>query len=151
MSEISLAQQKFLLAQKKHRRTVAVSRLCIFLFFLGIWEGAARLGLIDSFFFSSPSGVILCAYDMFLDHTLFIHVGVTLFETISSFVLVTVFALLTAIILWLNKKISETLEPYLVILNSLPKSALAPLLIVWLGANYNTIIITAKEALICPL
>lgn len=142
MSEISLAQQKFLHTQKKHRQIVTVSRLCIFVLFLGLWEGAARLGLIDSFFFSSPSGVVSCAYDMLIDHTLFAHVGITLFETIASFVLATALALLTTVILWLNKKISETLEPYLVILNSLPKSALAPLLIVWLGANYNTIIIT---------
>ncbi len=142
MSEISLAQQKFLHTQKKHRQIVTVSRLCIFVLFLGLWEGAARLGLIDSFFFSSPSGVVSCAYDMLIDHTLFAHVGITLFETIASFVLATALALLTTVILWLNKKISETLEPYLVILNSLPKSALAPLLIVWLGANYSTIIIT---------
>lgn len=110
--------------------------------FFGLWEGAAQLNLIDSFFFSSPSRVIICAYDMLLDHTLFTHIGVTLFETIASFILVTVLALVATIILWLNKKISKTLEPYLVILNSLPKSALAPLLIVWFGANYNTIIIT---------
>lgn len=142
MSEISLTQQKFLLNQKKHRQIVTLSRLCLFVLFFGLWEGAAQLNLIDSFFFSSPSRVILCAYDMFLDHTLFTHIGVTLFETIASFVLVTVLALVATIVLWLNKKISETLEPYLVILNSLPKSALAPLLIVWLGANYNTIIIT---------
>ncbi len=142
MSEISLAQQMFLHTQKKHRQIVTVSRLCIFVLFLGLWEGAARLGLIDSFFFSSPSGVVSCAYDMLIDHTLFAHVGITLFETIASFVLATALALLTTVILWLNKKISETLEPYLVILNSLPKSALAPLLIVWLGANYSTIIIT---------
>lgn len=142
MSEISLAQQKFLLTRKKHQRIVTASRLCIFLLFLGLWEGAARLNLIDSFFFSSPSRVILCARDMLLDHTLVVHVGITLFETLASFVLVTVLALITTIVLWMNKKISETLEPYLVILNSLPKSALAPLLIVWLGANYNTIIVT---------
>ena len=122
MSEISLAQQKFLLAQKKHRRTVAASRLCIFVLFLTIWECAARMNLIDSFFFSSPSDVILCAYNMLLDHTLFTHVGVTLFETISSFVLVTILALLTTIILWLNRKISETLEPYLVILNKIGRA-----------------------------
>ena len=69
MSEISLAQQKFLLAQKKHRRTVAASRLCIFVLFLTIWECAARMNLIDSFFFRSPSDEILCAYNMLLDHT----------------------------------------------------------------------------------
>lgn len=58
------------------------------------------------------------------------------------------FATLITIILWFNKHISETLEPYLVVLNSLPKSALAPLLIVWLGANYNTIIITGMSVAI---
>lgn len=142
MSEISLAQQNFLLTQKKHKRTVTVSRLCIFILFLVIWESAAQFGFIDSFIFSSPSKVFLCAYGMIQDHTLFIHIGITLFETIASFLLVTFFALIITILLWLNKRLSETLEPYLVILNSLPKSALAPLLIVWLGATYKTIIIT---------
>lgn len=148
MSEISLAQQKFLLTQKKHRRAVTVSRLCIFLFFLGLWETAAQLNLIDSFFFSSPSRVLFCAYAMALDQSLFVHIGITLFETIASFTLVTVSALIITIILWFNKRLSETLEPYLVILNSLPKSALAPLLIVWLGANYTTIIITGMSVAI---
>jgi len=148
MSEISLAQQKFLLTQKKHRRTVTISRMCIFLCFLGLWEGAVRLQFIDSFFFSSPSRVVLCAYNMAADHSLFGHIGITLFETIMSFTLVLILALIITIILWFNKKISETMEPYLVILNSLPKSALAPLLIVWLGANYKTIIITGMSVAI---
>ena len=69
MSKISLAQQKFLLSQKKHRQIVTISRLCIFVLFFGLWEGAAQLNLIDSFFFSSPSRVIICAYDHFIrDH-----------------------------------------------------------------------------------
>ncbi len=148
MSEISLAQQNFLLTQKKHKRTVTVSRLCIFILFLAVWEGAARLKLIDSFIFSSPSKVLRCAYGMILDHTLFAHIGITLFETIASFGLVLFFALAITIILWLNKRLSETLEPYLVILNSLPKSALAPLLIVWLGATYKPIIITGVSVAI---
>ena len=99
MSELSLAQQKFLLTQKKHRRTVAISRLCIFLCFLGLWEGAARLEWIDSFFFGSPSRVFLCAYEMILDRSLFAHLGVTLFETIASFTLVLFLALIITIIL----------------------------------------------------
>lgn len=142
MNELSLAQQNFLLTQRKHKRTVTVSRLCIFILFLAVWEGAARLGLIDSFIFSSPSKAALCAYGMIADQTLFAHIGITLFETIASFGLVLFFALVITIILWLNKRLSEILEPYLVILNSLPKSALAPLLIVWLGATYKTIIVT---------
>lgn len=148
MNELSLAQQKFLLTQKRHKRTVTVSRLCIFILFLTLWEGAAQSGLLDSFIFSSPSKVLLCAYGMALDQTLFAHIGITLFETIASFLLVLISALVITIILWLNKGLSETLEPYLVILNSLPKSALAPLLIVWLGATYNTIIITGVSVAI---
>lgn len=148
MTEISLAQQNFLLAQKRHKRSVRTSRLCIFLLFFGLWEVASQSGLIDSFIFSSPSKLFLCAYGMILDHTLFTNIGITLFETIVSFLLVIFFALFVTIILWFNKHISETLEPYLVVLNSLPKSALAPLLIVWLGANYNTIIITGMSVAI---
>lgn len=145
MTEISLAQKKFLSAQKKHKRTVAVSRLCIFIFFLTLWEAAAQLDFIDSFIFSSPSKICYCAYNMILEHSLFMHIGITLFETLASFFLVFLSALIITIILWFNKHLSETLEPYLVILNSLPKSALAPLLIVWLGANYTTIIITGMS------
>lgn len=148
MNELSLAQQNFLLTQKRHKRTVTVSRLCIFILFLALWEGAARFGFIDSFIFSSPSKVLLCAYGMAVGQTLFAHIGITLFETIASFLLVIISALVITIILWLNKGLSETLEPYLVILNSLPKSALAPLLIVWLGATYNTIILTGVSVAI---
>lgn len=148
MTDVSLAQQHFLSAQKRHKRTVTVSRLCVFLFFLGIWEAASQTGLIDSFIFSSPSKIFLCAYGMALDHSLFTNIGITLFETLVSFFLVIVCALFITIILWFNKHLSETLEPYLVILNSLPKSALAPLLIVWMGANYNTIIITGMSVAI---
>ena len=78
---------------------------------------------------------------MFLDHSFFTHTGITLLETILSFLLVTLLSLLAATLLWYIKDLAEVLEPYLVILNSLPKSALAPLLIVWLGTGTNTIIV----------
>lgn len=148
MSEISIAQQKFLTAQRKHKRTVACSRLLIFVSFVLLWEGAAYFHLIDSFIFSSPSKVLVCFYQMLTENSLLAHIGITLFETIVSFVLVILCALAVTILLWFNRKLSETLEPYLVILNSLPKSALAPLLIVWLGASYKTIIITGMSVAI---
>ena len=74
------------------------------------------------------------------DGSLFLHTGITLAETLISFLLVLVIGTLAAILLWLSRQFSEIMEPYLVVLNSLPKSALAPLLIVWLGANMRTII-----------
>ena len=148
MHEISLAQQKYLTARKRHKRTVFCSRFLVFFLFIGLWEAAADLKLIDSFIFSSPSRVFLCFYQMLIDKSLLNHIGITLLETIASFLLVILLALCITILLWFNRKLSETLEPYLVILNSLPKSALAPLLIVWLGANYRTIIVTGMSVAI---
>lgn len=103
---------------------------------------------IDPFIFSSPTRLIICFYQMITSQKLLYHIGITLFETLSSFFFVIILTLLIAAILWFSKTLSETLEPYLVVLNSLPKSALAPLLIVWLGGNYKTIIITGMSVAI---
>ena len=62
-------------------------------------------------------------------------------ETLARFFLVIVIGLLAATLLWYSQKLSEITEPYLVILNSLPKSALAPLFIVWLGTGSTTIVV----------
>ncbi len=72
---------------------------------------------------------------------MFTHISVTLMETLLSFALVVISGIGTAVLLWICPRLSKVLEPYLVTLNSLPKSALAPLLIVWLGANVRTIIV----------
>lgn len=134
-------QDQFVLAHKRHHQQITLSRLVIFLFFLGIWELSARLGWIDSFFFSSPSRVFLCFVQQLRDNSMLLHIGITLYETIVSFLLVLLFSLLVATMLWYSAGLSEVLEPYLVILNSLPKSALAPLFIVWLGTGSKTIIV----------
>ncbi len=134
-------QEKFIREHKRHHRFVMFARASVFVIFLVIWELLSRFGVIDSFFFSSPTGVILCAYQMLLDLTLFTHIFVTLYETIISFLLVILIGILTASLLWFSKTLSEILEPTLVVLNSLPKSALAPLFIVWLGTGTKTIII----------
>lgn len=110
---------------------------------LSIWELCARLGIINDFIFSSPTRVTMTFIDMVRDRSIFVHTGVTVMETLISFVLVVGFGLLISILLWSSRSISEVLEPYLVMLNSLPKSALAPILIVWLGNNIKTIIVAS--------
>ncbi|MFR3728423.1 ABC transporter permease [Lacrimispora sp.] len=139
----SLAQQEFILKEKLHRRNVRVIRMMLLVLLLSLWELCARLGIINDFIFSSPSRVTICFLDMVKDRTIFIHTGVTVMETLVSFALVIGFGLLTAILLWSSRSVSEVLEPYLVMLNSLPKSALAPILIVWLGNNIKTIIVAS--------
>ena len=79
---------------------------------------------------------------------MFTHIGITLTETLVSFVFTVFLGIGTAVLLWCCPKLSRILEPYLVVLNSLPKSALAPLLIVWLGANIRTIIVAGMSVAI---
>lgn len=148
MNNISSAQQNYLNMQKRHKQIVFYSRLFIFFGFLFLWELLSDLNVIDSFIFSSPSKIGLCFLTMIKDHSLFLHLGTTLFETIVSFFFVTMLSILFAVLLWSNKKLSEILDPYLVVLNSLPKSALAPLLIVWFGATKTTIIVAGMSVAI---
>lgn len=135
------AQQAYIATHRKHHHMVALCRLSILLIFLILWEYTTRSGYIDIFFFSSPSSIVRYLYQMLVDSSFFTHTGITLLETIVSFLLVTLMSLFLAMLLWYRSSLSEILEPYLVVLNSLPKSALAPLLIVWLGTGSKTIIV----------
>lgn len=134
-------QEKYERSHKRYHYMITLVRILILLMFLVLWEVSARKGYIDSFFFSSPSNVAICFIDMVKDLSFFSNTGITLLETIISFSLVFIIGIVSATTLWYSKRCSKVLEPYLVILNSLPKSALAPLFIVWLGTGINTIIV----------
>lgn len=141
MNNLSPAQQTFLRKKRKEKWLIHFSQIAIFLLFLLLWETAAEKEWIDSFIFSSPSLIIKNFFTMWKYQNLSAHILITLAETLISFVLVILLSTCTAVLLWASPSLSKVLEPYLVLLNSLPKSALAPLLIVWLGANQKTIII----------
>lgn len=147
-NECSINQKKYLLRIRRHRIFIAAVRILILAAFLLIWEISARTGMIDSFIFSSPSKITACFLEMTSDGSVFFHTGITLYETVVSFFLVTVSGIIIAVLLWCSRKASEIAEPYLVVLNSLPKSALAPLLIVWLGATPTTIIVAGMSVAI---
>ena len=139
----TMAQQAFLAKQKRRRHFVLFCRVFLLVFLLVLWELSARVGIINDFIFSSPSRIVASFLRMTADQSIFLHTGVTVFETLVSFFLVTAIGILGAVLLWSSETLSEILEPYLVMLNSLPKSALAPILIVWLGNNTRTIIVAA--------
>lgn len=142
-SRPSKAQEQFLKNEKHHHLLVGSARFLVFFLFAGLWELSADLGMIDSFIFSSPSRIALCFYTMAMDKSIFLHIGITLYETLISFFLTVLISVTLAVLLWANRTASQIAEPYLVMLNSLPKSALAPLLIVWLGSHMHTIILAA--------
>ena len=127
---------------RKRNIFIQASRILVLLLFLILWEYASYVGIIDSFIFCSPSKIYFCFIHMIQDHSLFLHVTTTLYETLMSFILVTLLSIMAAVLLWISDLCAKIFEPFLFTLNSLPKSALAPLLIVWLGANRKTIIVS---------
>lgn len=138
-------QEEFIRKHRRHHHEIASWRTLIFVLFIVLWEVSANRKWIDSFFFSSPSRVARCFVDQLRHNAMLSHIGVTLLETVLSFLLVIAFSLLISTLLWHSRKLSEILEPYLVVLNSLPKSALAPLFIVWLGTGTRTIIVAGMS------
>ena len=142
-NNLSKEQQFYIKKTRQHKHLVLFFQIFIFAFFIILWEISSHNGIINTFIFSSPSRMLLACQELFLTGDLLKHIGITLAETFGSFFLVASISLLIAILLWWNTTLSEIFEPYFVILNSLPKSAMAPIFIVWLGNNMKTIIITA--------
>jgi NitT/TauT family transport system permease protein len=140
---VSAAQQAYVQMYWIKNRRIRLYQCFLLISFLIIWEVTADFGLINSFIFSCPSNIIRASIEMASDGLLFYHIGITLLETLISFFLVNFIGIFMAVILWWNQNISKVLEPYLIVLNSLPKSALAPVFIVWLGNNMKTIIVAA--------
>lgn len=140
---MSKRQEEFLRRAARQKRTVICLRILFFVLLVAAWEAATRIGWMDSFIFSSPSRICLCFAEMAKNHLIFYHIGITLGETFLSFALVIILGILLAVLLWWNETAARVLEPYLVVLNSLPKTALAPVFIVWLGNNMKTIIVAA--------
>ena len=130
----------FLNKIKKNKILINTFRIFIVLLFISIWELLSSYKIINTFLFSSPSNVLKTFISMVVDKSIFIHIGVTLYELIISFLLSTVVALIISIIFWSNETIYKIIDPYITIINSLPKVALGPLIIIWCGASTNSII-----------
>ncbi len=125
---------------KKKKVIVIAARVLILALILGIWELCAQLELIDPFITSSPSRVGLTIAELYKNGTLFYHIGITLMETLVGFAIAVVVGYAVAILLWASETVRKVLEPYIVVLNSLPKIALGPLIIIWIGTGYSAII-----------
>lgn len=139
----SPSQTLYMKKIKQHHHLVLFVQIFLLIFTVAAWEICSDIGLLNSFIFSSPSRMMKSAAELYKDGNLLNHIGITLAETFGSFLLVAILTILIAVLLWWNQTFSEILEPYFVILNSLPKSAMAPIFIVWLGNNMKTIIVTA--------
>lgn len=133
----------YLRAIHAHRRSVRLTRILVLFLFLALWELGARVGWFDVFILSCPSRIVAAIGRLWSEGSLFLHMGVTLYETVMGFLLGTGLGILLAILLWWLPFVNEVMDPYLVVLNALPKIALGPVLIVWIGAGMGSIIVMA--------
>lgn len=147
MSTFSLEYQKYLQKKKKEKRIILFAQIFILLFLLGLWEILAHFHLINTFLTSSPSMVIKTFFSLFKNNDLLTHITTTLLETFFSFLMASMIGIGVSTLLWWNHYLAKIIDPYLTILNSLPKVALGPLIIIWVGASVKSIIFMAL--LIC--
>ena len=140
---MSNEHKKYLRKLKINKLLISITQISIFIFFIIIWQFLASHNYINSFITSSPTKILSTISKLYIENNLFIHIWITVKETIISFMITTLLSIIISIILYESDFLSKVIDPYLTILNSLPKVALGPIIIIWIGANQNGIITMA--------
>lgn len=125
---------------RKNKIFIIACRCFILALILGLWELMAHFKIVDPFITSSPSRVVKTIVSLYKSGDLMRHIGITLGETLAGFAIAVVAGYIIAILLWSSETVRGVFEPYIVVLNSLPKIALGPLIIIWIGTGYSAII-----------
>ena len=141
MSTYSEEHKRFLKKIKKRKYLIYLTQGLIVITLFLIWELLAKFNIINTFLFSSPSSIFTTISGLIEANNFVNHILVTLYEILISCSLSLIIGFIIATVLWWNDFIAKVIDPYLTILNSLPKVALGPLIIIWVGASINSIIV----------
>ncbi len=140
---ISKEHERYLKKIKLHKVSILSTQVLVLIVFFILWELLARFKVIDAFITSQPTRILKTIVNLYNEGELFKHIGITCLETIIGFTFGTILGTVIAIILWWSEFLSKVSEPYLVVLNSLPKIALGPVFIIWIGPGPASIIVMA--------
>ncbi len=143
MSTFSQEHLEYLKRIKQNKIFISFFRLFIIFLFLIIWEVLSREKIINTFLFSSPTRIYNTIISLFSNGQLISNISITIYEVLISFTLATMIGIMFASIMWFNETLAKIVDPYITIVNSLPKVALGPLIIIWVGASINSIIFMA--------
>jgi NitT/TauT family transport system permease protein len=143
MSEELREHELYIKNVKRRKVKIVTTRFLILISIFALWEIAGDLKWVDPFLTSTPSRMWKSLIQLYSEGILFKHIWITCFETILGFVIGTIIGTLIAIILWWSDFVSKVLDPYIVVLNALPKVALAPIIIFWVGNGITAIILVA--------
>jgi NitT/TauT family transport system permease protein len=133
----------YLKSLKKQKLIILIWQFSIAIILILLWEFLSQKNIINSFIFSSPSKIINTISNLIQNNSLSIHIITTLKEVLISFILGISLGFIIAIILYEFPILYKIIDPYLTMLNSLPKVALGPLIIIIVGANTKSIIVMA--------
>ncbi len=122
---------------------VPLWRWGILLALLVLWEAGARLGWIDGFYFSSPTQIFQTAVVKWQQGNLWADIVYTGASTLLGFVLGTVVGSAVGLLFWFSRRVALVSEPYLIVLNALPKLALAPVLVILFGIGFPSKVVLA--------
>ena len=136
-------RKQYLQHRRRYTVCIQIGRVFLFVGALALWEIAARLSWVDPFIVSSPTRVAKTIATLYTSGDLWLHLGTSCLETVIGFVLGTVLGTAIAVCLWWSETLSRLLDPYLVVLGALPKTALGPIFIVWIGAGTASIVAMA--------
>ena len=139
----SVEYENYLKNVKLKKIKIFITQIVLLIAFFVLWEVLADKNIINTFLFSKPSDIYKLFIKYISNGELMKHVGISVYETVLGLVIGTVLGILVAIALWWSEKLSKILDPFLVVLNALPKTALAPIIIVWAGAGIQGIVVTA--------
>ena len=141
MAENGSARQLYLDGLRRRKRQIRAWQVSVLVWVFALWEMSCRMGWSDGFLVSSPSRIWATFLGLCRDGTLLHHVAVSCVETVIGFTAGTVLGTAVAAAMWWWPAFSRVLDPYLVVLNALPKTALGPIFIVWMGAGEGAIIV----------
>ncbi len=136
-------QEKYVKDYKRKRLLIHLCQIGLVILFIGTWELFSSVGILDEFLFSKPSAIVKLLIQYIKSKEIFHHVGISLLETLLGLVIGTSLGIIIAILLWFSKTLTKILDPFLVVLNALPKTALAPILIIFAGTGIKGIVVVA--------
>jgi len=136
------SRQEYLRKKRIRKTAIRMCQFSILFITIFLWEFFARVGLIDSFIMSQPSRILRTILN-FQNNNLLMHIWVTTFETMLGFIFGVAIGLVVALVLWWSDFLAKVADPYLVVINALPKIALGPVIIIWVGAGTQAVIVMA--------
>lgn len=135
--------KKYIKEQKIKKLKIILAQVFVLVGFFFLWEFLSSKEIINSFLFSSPSAIFNLLKQYIKSGEIYTHISISVYETILGLIIGTILGIFIAIILWWSKTLSKIMDPFLVVLNALPKTALAPIFIIWAGTGVKGIVVVA--------